>query len=116
MDEWATKIKADPEKYVIHGIDALQGNSKKPELKCQAPCHTCLDAKPQWCTSCWGPTILDKANGNRKVPNAKTFLMQNPKATDPALIATCKDRCDDAYTTNGAKVTPSIIVKKKKVL
>jgi hypothetical protein len=68
VKKFETFIKADPQKYVIHGIDALQGNSKKPVLKCEAPCYTCLDAKPRWCTSCWGP-------GTSAPLNKKTFLM-----------------------------------------
>lgn len=68
VKKFETAVKADPEKYVIHGIDSLAGNTKRPQLKCQAPCYTCLDAKPWWCTSCWGP-------GTANPPNKKTFLM-----------------------------------------
>jgi len=68
VKKFETAVKADPQKLVIHGIDALQGNSKRPVLKCLAPCYTCLDAKPQWCTSCWGP-------GTTAPLNKKTFLM-----------------------------------------
>ena len=73
VKKFEAAVKADPKKFVIHGIDSLQVTTKKPELKCQAPCYTCLDAKPQWCTSCWGP------GPPKDLPNApinkKIFLM-----------------------------------------
>ena len=70
VKKFSDAVKLDPAKYVIHGIDELPGNTKKPILRCEAPCYTCLDAKPRWCTSCWGPGTLDPADATNKM----TFL------------------------------------------
>ena len=98
VKKFETFVKADPAKYVIHGIDELPGNSKKPILKCEAPCYTCLDAKPTWCTSCWGPGTLDPADATNKL----TFLMTARNGQG----ATCKEECDAGSTTNGNYITP----------
>ena len=36
------------------GIDDYPWNDIFPLLKCSSPCFTCLDNKPEFCTSCWG--------------------------------------------------------------
>lgn len=43
----------DASEYLFH-IDTYHGHDIKPELKCVAPCYTCLEAFPDYCMSCWG--------------------------------------------------------------
>lgn len=54
VDAFIQKVKPDPLKYA-YGIDMLESNQFKAQLKCNSPCYTCLDGNPDWCMSCWGP-------------------------------------------------------------
>ena len=68
------------------GVDTYPWNDIRPILKCAPPCYTCLESRPDYCLSCWG---RDSA------PGFRDYFLQ------PGVIATCKNRCDDKFTTNG---------------
>ena len=87
-----TAFNDGPDK-IKKGIDALLTDDLKPQLKCNAPCYTCLDSDPDWCRSCWG------AQGGTKYKDY--FLQATPSSS------TCQRACDNGYTTNGDKIIPN---------
>jgi len=81
--DFLEKVKEDPYEYV-RAIDNYTLPDLLPKLKCNFPCLTCQDSNADYCTSCWGSS-------------SKKFL-QYVASTG---IQTCKDHCDDQFTTNG---------------
>ena len=57
ITNFVSTVKVDPEKYA-KGIDNYTEGDIFPKLKCNAPCLTCLDSDPDYCTSCWGTTLF----------------------------------------------------------
>jgi hypothetical protein len=47
------EVQNNPGKHA-KGIDMLEGNEVRSQLKCKSPCFTCSDTDPSNCISCWG--------------------------------------------------------------
>jgi len=90
FERFTKEARRDLTKYA-KGIDKTVGDHLRPELKCNPPCYTCLDSNPDYCTSCWG---VGPEN------NIDTIFLQDSQGK-----STCKNQCDDKYTTNGFAVT-----------
>lgn len=99
-----SKVKTNPEQYLF-AIDIYPSNDIRPLLKCVAPCLTCLNAVPDYCTSCWGQFAGEDASGVPQA-NLKYFLQKKEGAQ------TCQESCDDKYTTNGKEINPSSSTEK----
>jgi hypothetical protein len=61
----------------LYSIDKYEETDTIPELQCEAPCYTCLDANPNFCMSCWGEFAGTDSDGNKNA-NEKYFLQQEP--------------------------------------
>ena len=79
-------------------IDKLPGNNVKPKLLCNAPCYTCLESDPDYCTSCWGEGV--------NKDNKDIFLSRLPGQQ------TCTPYCVDGQTTNGNVINKDDAAKK----